>query len=79
MDSKTMMMTISIKNILFKLVVLTNNYSPDYAPFTVDKKGSLQKVPVQIRVGLKTLIFHIIVKIFSYPIILQLFFLLFSD
>ena len=34
-----------------KLVVLTNNYSPDYAPFTVDKKGTLEKVPVQIRVG----------------------------
>ena len=32
-------------------MVLTNNYSPDYAPFTVDKKGTLEKVPVQIRVG----------------------------
>ena len=38
-----------------KLVVLTNNYSPDYAPFTVDKKGTLEKVPVQIRVGFQIL------------------------
>ena len=38
-----------------KLVVLTNNYSPDYAPFTVDKKGTLEKVPVQIRVGFEIL------------------------
>ena len=36
-------------------MVLPNNYSPDYAPFTVDKKGTLEKVPVQIRVSLKTL------------------------
>ena len=43
---------------LSKLVVLTNNYSPDYAPFTVDKKGTLEKVPVQIRVSLRTLIFR---------------------
>ena len=39
-------------------MVLTNNYSPDYAPFTVDKKGTLEKVPVQIRVSLRTLIFR---------------------
>ena len=43
-------------NFLSKLVVLTNNYSPDYAPFTVDKKGTLEEVPVQIRVSLRTLI-----------------------
>ena len=36
-------------------MVLPNNYSPDYAPFTVDKQGSLEKVPVQIRVSLKAL------------------------
>ena len=42
------------QKVLSKLVVLPNNYSPDYAPFTVDKKGTLEKVPVQIRVSLKT-------------------------
>ena len=36
-------------------MVLPNNYSPDYAPFTVDKKGTLEKVPVQIRVSLEAL------------------------
>ena len=36
-------------------MVLPNNYSPDYAPFTVDKEGTLEKVPVQIRVSLKAL------------------------
>ena len=38
-----------------KLVVLPNNYSPDYAPFTVDKQGFLEKVPVQIRVSVTAL------------------------
>ena len=47
-----------------KLVVLTNNYSPDYAPFTVDKKGTLEKVPVQIRVGFQIL--RVFPKIFFF-------------
>ena len=34
-----------------KLVVLPANYVIDYAPFTVDERGELMKVQVQIKVG----------------------------